>query len=174
MGYGSGHGRLGGSHIAKEAITESSALTVGNLAQVAEAVGVESGALFVYSLGQPLDLRAHNSALLPFLRRTVSVDEITWIGNYEAAPRAAARLVNNTTQTLPPGPISFFSAGGFSGESKIDRLKPGERRFIEYGADLDLNVERKNVLSAETPSSRIGALTRKMSKRHFRSFRTRR
>jgi hypothetical protein len=151
MGYGSGHGMISGNHASKEVVMESSALTVGNLAGIADAAGVESGALFTYSLGQPLDLRAHNSALLPFLSRTVSVDEITWISNFDSSPRAAARLVNNTTQTLPPGPIAFFSQGGFSGESKIDRLKPGERRFIEYGADLDLNVERKDVVVAEAP-----------------------
>jgi len=150
MGFGSGHGRLGGSHIAKEAIVESSALTVGNLATVADsAAGVESGALFVYSLGQPLDLRAHNSALLPFLRRTVSVTEITWVASFDAAPRTAALLVNDTTQTIPPGPIAFFADGGFAGESSIDRLKPGERRFIDYGADMDLTIERKGITSVE-------------------------
>jgi hypothetical protein len=150
-GYGSGHGSLGGMHSAKEVVTESSALTVGNLAGIADATGVEAGALFTYSLGAPIDLRAHNSALLPFLSRTVTVDEITWISDFDASPRAAAHLVNNTTQTLPPGPIAFFAQGGFSGESKIDRLKPGERRFIEYGADLDLNVERKDITVAEAP-----------------------
>ncbi len=144
-GYGSGHGMISGNRQSAPHLTQSSALAVGNLAGIADAAGVESGALFVYSLGQPLDLRAHNSALLPFLRRTVTVDEITWISDFDAAPRAAARFVNNTTQTLPPGPISFFADGGFSGESRIDRLKPGERRFIEYGADLDLNVERTDV-----------------------------
>lgn len=151
FGYGSGHGSLSGNHASKEVVTESSALTVGNLAGIADATGVESGALFTYSLGAPIDLRAHNSALLPFLNRSVSVDEITWISDFDASPRAAAHLVNNTTQTLPPGPIAFFSQGGFSGESKIDRLKPGERRFIDYGADLDLNVERKDIVTVETP-----------------------
>jgi hypothetical protein len=117
-GYGSGHGRLVGTHAMKEVVAESSALTVGNLAGIADATGVESGALFTYSLGAPIDLRAHNSALLPFLSRTVSVDEITWISDFDAPPRAAARLVNTTTQTLPPGPIAFFSQVGFPGNRR--------------------------------------------------------
>ncbi len=151
-GFGSGSGRLSGSHVSKApSIRESSELTVGNLADTGESTGVESGALFVYSLGEPLDLHAHSSALLPFVRRTIKVDEISWIGGNDAEPRAAAKLVNDSTQTLPAGPISFFARGGFSGESLLDRLKPGEQRFVQYGADLDLAVERKNVVAVEQP-----------------------
>jgi hypothetical protein len=46
--------------------------------------------------------------------------------------------VNSTTQTLPSGPVSFFADGGFAGESAVDRLKPGERRFLQFGGDLDV------------------------------------
>lgn len=149
-GFGAGHGRLSGS-ASGSSVEESSVLGVGNLASVADATGVEAGALFVYSLGEPLDLHAHSSALLPFLSRTLDVTEITWVDDFEASPRAAARIVNDSPQTIPPGPIAFFSRGGFSGESKIDRMKPGERAFVSYGAELDLGLTREDVTSGELP-----------------------
>ena len=36
--------------------------------------------------------------------------------------------------------MAFFSDGGFSGESAIDRMRPAERRFLTFGADLDVEV----------------------------------
>ena len=42
--------------------------------------------------------------------------------------------MNSTQQTLPAGTIAIFEAGGFAGESGLDRLKPAERRFITYGS----------------------------------------
>jgi len=153
-GYGIGLGRIGTiGHGAGTGTSEttSSLLGVGNLASVAEATGTESGALFVYALAQPLDLRAHASALVPFLSRKVSARAITLIASGGAPSRTAVRFVNDTPQTLPPGPISFFADKGFAGESGLERLKPGERRFIDYGADLDLELTRRDMTSFETP-----------------------
>ncbi|HSQ62063.1 MAG TPA: hypothetical protein VLM85_02570 [Polyangiaceae bacterium] len=131
-----GHGAGGGSSVG-----ESSLLAVGDLASVAQATGVEAGALFVYGLPSTLSLRAHSSALVPFLQQPLDAERIAWV-DPSASPvaRAAVRFVNSTPQTLPPGTISFFADGGFSGESSIDRLKPGERRFITFGADLDVEA----------------------------------
>jgi hypothetical protein len=152
-GYGMGFGSIGtiGHGSGTGGVESSSLLGVGNLASVAEATGTESGALFVYSLAQPLDLGAHASALLPFLQRTVDAREITLLRDSSAPARVAVRFVNNTPQTLPPGPISFFAHKGFAGESGLDRLKPGERRFIDYGADLDLELTDRDDVSFETP-----------------------
>jgi hypothetical protein len=135
-GQGSGMGRIGSS----SGVAASSLLTVGNLASVAQAAGVESGALFTYSLAEALELRAHGSALVPFLQQPVDVDPITLFRSPSEAGRSAARIVNSTRQTLPAGTIAFFEDGGFAGESGLDRLKPGERRFVEYGADLDVEL----------------------------------
>jgi len=154
-GYGEGIGlaSIGTiGHGAGASGTEASSLLgVGNLASVAEASGHESGALFVYTLAQPLDLRAHASALVPFLQRKVSAHEITLARDASSPARTAVRLVNDTPQTLPPGPISFFADKGFAGESGLDRLKPGERRFIDYGADLDLEMSEHDLMTDETP-----------------------
>ncbi|HEX7601338.1 MAG TPA: hypothetical protein VF316_07020, partial [Polyangiaceae bacterium] len=129
IGHGSGTG-----------VDGSSLLAVGDLAQVAQAKGVEAGALFVYRMPSPVALRAHASALVPFLQQSVEAEPIAWLDSPGALARAAVRFVNDTQQTLPPGTMAFFSDGGFSGESAIDRMRPAERRFLTFGADLDVEV----------------------------------
>jgi hypothetical protein len=133
-GIGHGSGDAGGP-------SESGVLTVGNLASVPRAAGVEAGALFVYTLPERLALPAHASALAPFLQQPVEVEAIAWVDQPGQPARAAAVFVNSTTQTLPAGTISFFADGGFAGESGLDRLKPGERRFVRFGTDLDVTVQ---------------------------------
>ncbi len=131
VGHGSGRGDAYGS---------SSLLGIGNLANIAQAAGTEAGALFVYSLATPLGLRRHASALVPYLQQRVESESIAWIDGKTTHARSAVRFVNATTQTLPPGTIAFFADGGFAGESALDRMKPGERRFLQFGADLDVEL----------------------------------
>lgn len=150
-GYGSiglgrigtvGHGAGGGGTASGSGVSGSSVLQVGDLASIAPAAGVEAGALFTYTLAAPLDLRAHGSALVPFVQEAVEVEALTLFagpGNGQAG-RSGARLVNSTRQTLPQGPIALFAEGGFAGEALLDRLKPGERRFLQFGTDLDVDL----------------------------------
>ena len=114
---------------------------MGNLASVAPASGVEAGALFVYTLPAPVDLHAHHSALVPFVQQRIDATPIAWIGEAGEAARSGVRFLNSTTQTLPAGTIALFGDGGFAGESSLARLKPGERRFVTYGADLDVELQ---------------------------------
>ncbi|MBI2395210.1 MAG: hypothetical protein HYV09_36910 [Deltaproteobacteria bacterium] len=147
-GYGSGSGKIGKSVTVTTG--SSSLLSVGDLAGVSTTEGVESGALFTYSLGEGLDLAPRHSALVPFLAHKLEVQAITWIDRDSV--RAAARFVNATSQTLPAGTIAFFADakdGAFVGESALDRLKPGERRFVEFGADLDVELQQTNTTTKE-------------------------
>ncbi len=146
-GYSSSSGRLAGA----VSVGASSLLEVGDLTQAAPAVGAEVGALFVYRSSKPLELDAHSSALVPFLDRPVETEAITWVAEPGSPPRSAVRLLNSTGQTLPAGTLAFFDGGGFAGESGLDRLKPGERRFIQYGADLDVEVAAKPSAPTEEP-----------------------
>ena len=155
QGYGSGHGRLGGSHTTKspsvrmgavssaDSLGASSVLSVGNLAELAPASGTEQGALFVYAVPTAFSLPARSSALVPFVKKNVEVESISFFGSVGEKGRATLRFVNGTGQTLPSGTISVFSGGGFTGETSLDRLKPGERRFLEIGNDLDTEVTEK-------------------------------
>jgi hypothetical protein len=130
---------------------ESSLLAVGNLASLAKAEGVESGALFRYALPKPIDLRAHGSALMPFVDAGVKVEPITYFAEPGNGGRAAAHLTNNTQQTLPAGPISVFADGGFAGESALARTKPGEERILRFGSDLDVELAEVGHLKHDEP-----------------------
>ncbi len=156
VGHGYGSGGVG----------ESSLLEVGDLAGIAQAKGVESGALFVYGMPTPLALRAHASALVPFLQQSVEAEPIAWFESAGATARSAVRFVNSTTQTLPPGTMAFFGGGGFSGESAIDRLRPSEKRFLTFGADLDA-IATQSVISVDDRVERLTFLGDQLSE-HFR------
>ncbi|HEY3496928.1 MAG TPA: hypothetical protein VGK73_19650 [Polyangiaceae bacterium] len=142
-GEGIGLGSIGtlghGSGAAGD--SASSLLSVGNLAGVAATEGVESGALFRYALGQTLDLRAHGSALVPFLGEGVSARRIALFDSADGSARSGVFLVHGGSQTLPEGTLAVFGDGGFAGETALPRLKPKESTTVEFGADLDVTDE---------------------------------
>jgi hypothetical protein len=142
IGHGAGLGATLGS---------SDVLSVGNLAPVQEAEGVEAGALFRYELASPVDLRAHGSALLPFVQRPVHARRIALFSAPGESAHSAVHIDNDTGQTLPAGPLSVFADGGFAGESALSRTKPAESRIIRYGLDLDVELTEQNDEVRDTP-----------------------
>ncbi|WP_437503810.1 hypothetical protein [Sorangium sp. So ce1099] len=186
MGFGSGEGRLGGSHVTRPpqfrgggvatrdgSTEESDALSIGNLAEVAQAAGVENGALFTYRLAGGLHLRAHGSALVPFTQQDVEAQRLTWFEGDEERGRSGARLANTTAQTLPSGPIAVYEASGFAGETGLPRLKPRERAFLLFGLDLDVEL-RTTSERLEEVTQRIafesGYLTEHFVRKHRRRY----
>jgi len=158
-GFGAGHGRLGGSHAsegggADASTRESDSISIGNLAEIAQASGVEQGALFSYRLADRVDLRAHGSALLPFTDQALETVRLTWFDGAESAGRSAARVRNTTAQTLPAGPVAIYESSGFAGETALPRLKPGQAGFVRFGVDLDVELE----LERSEPTERLQAL----------------
>jgi len=153
-GYGYGLGSIGTIGHGSGTGGASSLLEVGDLAQVAQAQGVEAGALFVYAMPAPVQLRAHASALVPFMQQAVRADPIAWFESPGSSARAAVKFLNSTNQTLPPGTIAFFGDGGFSGESAIDRMRPNEQRFLTFGADLDA-ISSQEILRADERVERL-------------------
>lgn len=143
-GYGIGLGAVGtvghGAGSSGGGTGSSSLLSVGNLATVAEAEGVEAGAQFQYALRSAIDLRAHGSALVPFSSETVRARRVAWFERPGATAKSGVHLHNDGKQTLPSGPIAVFADGGFAGETAIDRLKPKEARVLRFGLDLDVDV----------------------------------
>ncbi len=131
--------------------SNSSLLQVGNLAAVAQSSGIESGSLFAYTMNDAIDLRARSSALLPFINEGVEAEIITTLSKPGGTARAGLRLVNSTKQTLPAGPMTIYSDGLLAGESAIERLKPGERRFLEYGSDLDVSLSSVKSQTRDEP-----------------------
>jgi hypothetical protein len=142
-GGGTGEGTIGLGNVGVIGKGGGGASELGDLAELAQADGSESGALFLYRVADPIDLQAHHSALVPLVQQDIEVEPITFFALGHDEGLSAARVVNTTDQTLPPGAVSFFADGGFVGESLLDRLKPKERRFIAYGAELDVELERE-------------------------------
>jgi hypothetical protein len=143
-GGGVGFGSVGGAaHVGRVTQAKASEVRLGDLAELAQADGTESGAQFIYRLPEGVDLEAHHSALLPVFTTSVDGTAITYWHDGQAS--AAVRLENDTRQTLPVGTISMFSGGGFAGEARLDRMKPGEAQFIEFGLELDVEVESRKL-----------------------------
>jgi hypothetical protein len=158
-GYGAGsvthrsstYGKGSGVGSGEVSVRSSSLLSVGGLADVASATGVENGALFTYTVTKPFSLGARDSALVPFLQKGVEVNAVAWFDSPSASARSAVRFVNTTGQTLPAGTLAVFADGGFAGESTLDRLKPGEGRFVQFGDELDVEVTEKKATPREEP-----------------------
>jgi hypothetical protein len=154
-GDGIGLGNIGTIGHGAGVSDASSLLTVGNLASTKSAQGVPAGAQFVYALPDAIDLHAHGSALFPFVDGAIDARPITWLDSPGAKARSALRFVNSTNQTLPAGTLAVFEAGGLAGESGLDRLKPGERRFLTYGFDLDVDLHRTLTRAVDEPQRLI-------------------
>ena len=143
-GGGVGYGMGGGANVGVVGRGSiSGEVQLGDLAELAQADGSESGAQFIYRLPEGVDLQAHHSALLPVFTSPIDGRAITYWRDGQAS--AAVRLENDTRQTLPAGTISMFSGGGFAGEAHLSRMKPGEAQFIEFGLKLDVEVERERL-----------------------------
>ena len=153
-GYGSGAGGYSERNgTVRSGVQESSLLAIGDLAQHAQAEGVEAGALFRYALPEPVDLPARRSLLVPILRAEVPVTRVSYFANRQSAAQSALLFRNATKQTLPAGTVAIFEDGGFGGESGLDRLKPGQQRLLPFGVDLDLELEGKDPQLRQTRRS---------------------
>jgi hypothetical protein len=86
-------------------------------------------------------LGARKSALLPIIDGPVAAERVTVLDQSGAA-LTGVRLTNSTQLTLEGGTLSVFTDGAFGGETRIDRVKPGEVRVVTHGQDLDVQVSR--------------------------------
>jgi hypothetical protein len=101
----------------------------------------EAGDLFLYGVKEPVVLGARKSALLPIVDGATKAERVTLLDG-EGRVFTAVRLENTTQLTLEGGTLSVFTDGAYTGETQIDRVKPGEVRVLKHGEDLDLEVAR--------------------------------
>ncbi|PRQ04609.1 hypothetical protein ENSA5_06140 [Enhygromyxa salina] len=159
-GSGSGFGTRGTrvSSVRSTQTGRSDLLSVGNLAELATGSGRETKTAFVYGAGQPLDLGAGRSAMVPFLQSELESAAITWFSSFaNGTARHAIRVVNSTAQTLPEGTLGVFGDGGFAGETVLPRLKPGQRRFLGIGDDPDTEMTIVERDSSDEPKRLVYA-----------------
>lgn len=102
----------------------------------------EAGDLFLYSVKEPVKLGARKSALLPIIDGATKAERVTLLDG-AGQVFTAVRLENTTPLTLEGGTLAVFTDGAYSGETQVDRVKPGEVRVLRHGEDLDLEVTRE-------------------------------
>jgi hypothetical protein len=143
-GEGIGLGNVGTlGHGVAGAGDASGAVAVGNLAGISGASGVEAGALFNFTLAEPVDLRAHGSVLAPFLGETIDATRIALFAWPGATARSAVVLTHRGAQTLPSGTLAVFADGGFAGEAILARMKSNQTQVVHFANDLDVTLEEK-------------------------------
>jgi len=104
----------------------------------AEATGSEIGDLFEYRIDQPVTVRRDRSALIPILQMRMDGERVS-VYNESARrdrPMSGVRLKNTSALTLEGGTLNVIDGDAYAGEALIERLKPGENRFISFALDL--------------------------------------
>ena len=155
-GYGSGSGTLGAGSVGTigHAVGSSSGLSSTILEDgptpLEPAAVSEAGDLFLYSVKEPVVLGARKSALLPIIDGATKAERVTLLDG-EGRVFTAVRLENTTPLTLEGGTVSVYADGAYSGETQVDRVKPGEVRVLKHGEDLDLEVTRSESREEGSP-----------------------
>jgi hypothetical protein len=112
----------------------------------ARARPVTVGDLFDYRVEDPVSVPRGRSALIPILQQRLWGERVSFWGENEQGgerPLAALRLRNTSSLTLESGPITVIDGDVYAGEAQLDRLRPGEERFVRYATDLATLVETR-------------------------------
>ncbi|HEX4998972.1 MAG TPA: hypothetical protein VFY29_12150 [Terriglobia bacterium] len=135
-GFGGGGGRGGAAAPANLAPQQPNF-------QQAQATQIED--YFEYRFPFPVRLASRQSALLPFLQKTMDIERLSIYNQRtdRGNPQLGARLTNTTDIPFEPGPVTFFEEGRYTGEAVLDYLARGEKRLISYGIDHDIQIATK-------------------------------
>jgi len=108
----------------------------------AMAQGAQTGATFTYSVGQPVTVLRHESAMIPIVLSTVperplSLFDPTVLTTH---PLESVRVSNDSGLHLAAGPVTVFDRGGFAGDARMGDVVPGDARVLSYAVDLGTSV----------------------------------
>jgi hypothetical protein len=140
FGGGGGGGRGAAGNLAPPATTNF---------QQAQSTQIED--FFEYRFPFPVRLASRQSALLPFLQKTMDIERLSIYNprTDRGNPQLGARLTNNTDIPFEPGPITFFEEGRYTGEAVLSYLSRGEKRLVSYGVDHDIQIAAKSQVQPE-------------------------
>jgi hypothetical protein len=113
------------------------------LFQQADSARVED--FYEYKFPFPVRIASRQSALLPFLQKTMPVERLSIFNarTDRSNPRLGARLENNTDIPFEAGPVTFFQDTRYAGEAVLDYLPRGEKALVSYGIDNDIQISSK-------------------------------
>ena len=105
----------------------------------------EIGELFQYRIAHPVTIKRNSSALIPILQNPVEGESVSLYNQEvrEQNPMSALYLHNTTGLTLESGPLTIIENDTYAGEALTGRIKPNEKRFINYAVDLGCRVSVK-------------------------------
>lgn len=100
--------------------------------------GNDVGDLFEYKINLPVTIRHNSSALIPIVNSKLEGERVSIFNAYSSIknPMSGVLLKNTTNLTLESGPLTVFEGSTYAGESLLDRVKPGEKRYLTFAADL--------------------------------------
>jgi hypothetical protein len=129
---------LTGVRAAAPAPSMSEAVAGGDSGVETAASGGEVGDLFEYRIEQPVTVRRDRSALIPILQTQMEGERVSVYNESVRAdrPMSGLRLKNTSPLTLEGGSLTVIDGNAYAGEALMDRLKPGEDRFISFALDL--------------------------------------
>jgi hypothetical protein len=113
----------------------------------ARAQPVSVGDLFEYRVDGPVGVPRGRSALVPIVQRRLWGERVSyWAEDARDGerPLSALRLRNTSPLTLETGPITILDGDVYAGEATLERLRPGEERFVRYATDLATLVETRS------------------------------
>ena len=109
---------------------------------------------FEYRFPSPVQLESRQSALLPFLKKKISLQQVSIFNGSSDKnhPLSGAWLKNDTGVPLEAGPITFLVEGRYAGEAVLNHLSRNERRLVSYGVDYDVEILSERKSQPETTS----------------------
>jgi hypothetical protein len=107
---------------------------------------------FEYKFPFPVRLASRQSALLPFLQKTMNIERLSIYNprTDRGNPQLGARLEDNTDIPFEAGPVTFFENGRYTGEAVLSYMARGEKRLVSYGVDHEIQVSNRNQTLPET------------------------
>jgi hypothetical protein len=149
-GGGGRGGRGAGAGItAAEAFADAPLAPGGGGFQQADAARVED--LYEYKFPFPVRIASRQSALLPFLQKTMPIERLSIFNarTDRGNPRLGARVENNTDIPFEAGPVTFFQDTRYAGEAVLDYLPRGEKALVSFGVDYDIQIASKQASQPE-------------------------
>ncbi|HKQ06309.1 MAG TPA: hypothetical protein VJ464_14335 [Blastocatellia bacterium] len=167
-GVGSGSGPVPPADAPKTSLSD--AISEEESGVTAAAKGNEVGDLFEYRIEQAVTVLRDRSALIPILQTQMEGERVS-IYNEAARkdrPMGGLRLKNTSPLTLEGGALTVLDGDAYAGEALMERLKPGEERFISFALDLGTLVTTRDK-SDRQPAFMVRVVNGVLQAHYYRS-----
>lgn len=106
----------------------------------------------VYSVEEPVTLRARDSAMVTVATRKLNADRVL-VYDFKVNEVNAIKslhLINDSDLVLAPGSIGVLEGKRFVGQALFTPMVPGDDQLIPYGQDTTISVTRRHPKSGQS------------------------